>query len=549
MEPTSQQELILEHNGNEVIIAAPGSGKTFVISEKIKRIISTSKEHQGVIAISYTNKASNELRERCLKNGLPNKGSFFGTIDKFNISEIIIPFAKQLWGLPISSIEVKKINTLEEEQQSLFTWFSRSLEVDKLENEEISLLKDFFKKGIILLDTVGLLANYVFTTSIACRKYLKAKYSAIYIDEYQDSGVNQHELFLKIVELGITGSAVGDLNQSIYEFSGKSAKFLSDLITKDNFKHFRLDKNHRCHPSIINYSNYLLDPKIELIPADSNRVFFHRIKGNEVNISIWLDGIIKQLNEMGIKNSSIAVLTRANRTAEIIDANLKTPHKLLTTTELDRDLNIWSAIFNSLLYFLFDSKYMFSEVVSDYISFERVSRNDREKLISLKKTVLSEFDLNNLNTLQVVDVFSQIAEIFAPNSQKEESQRLLIEILNSKLLLDTYKPVDENEINIMTLHKSKGLEFDIVFHLDLYEWVFPQKSPGPNSDWKNPTYSNMKQDINLHYVGITRAKQACFLISSTLRTNNQGSEKVGNDSEFVWMNNIDKLWGGGKKQV
>ena len=93
----------------------------------------------------------------------------------------------------------------------------------------------------------------------------------------------------------------------------------------------------------------------------------------------------------------------------------------------------------------------------------------------------------------------------------------------------------------MTLHKSKGLEFDVVLHLDLYEWIFPNKRPGPNNDFNNPVYGNLEQDLNLHYVGITRAKKACFLISSTKRTNNNNEERNGRDSEFLWIENIDEL--------
>ncbi len=93
----------------------------------------------------------------------------------------------------------------------------------------------------------------------------------------------------------------------------------------------------------------------------------------------------------------------------------------------------------------------------------------------------------------------------------------------------------------MTLHKSKGLEFDLVIHVDMYEWIFPNKRPGPNDDFDNPLYGDWRQDLNLHYVGITRARKACFLISSTKRTNNNGLQKNAKDSEFLKQNNIQSL--------
>ena len=107
--------------------------------------------------------------------------------------------------------------------------------------------------------------------------------------------------------------------------------------------------------------------------------------------------------------------------------------------------------------------------------------------------------------------------------------------------LKSYEPANENEVNILTLHKSKGLEYDFIFHLDLYEWVFPNKQPGPKNDFNNPVYGDWIQDLNLHYVGITRARKGCFLISSTKRTNNEGVTKNGKDSEFIWLNKIEDL--------
>jgi Superfamily I DNA and RNA helicases len=84
--------------------------------------------------------------------------------------------------------------------------------------------------------------------------------------------------------------------------------------------------------------------------------------------------------------------------------------------------------------------------------------------------------------------------------------------------------------------KAKGLEFDIVFHLDLHEWVLPTKRPGPGNDWDNPEYPTLEQDTNLHYVGITRARKACFLCTADQRVNWKGETKQARPSEFLDFN-------------
>jgi DNA helicase-2/ATP-dependent DNA helicase PcrA len=542
MKPTDQQKAIIEFNNNCVVIASPGSGKTFVLAQKIKRNLSVLKDHQGVIAISYTRKASNELKNRSLSKGEHPKSSFFGTIDKFYLSEIIIPFAKHLWGLPSKEFQIIKIDDLVGDEKASFKWFHRNITLEELTNRNIEQFKQYYKDGIIFIETIGVIANYVFTNSLACRNYLKSRYKYLYIDEYQDSGYEQHQIFLKLKSLGIISVAVGDLNQSIYAFSGKSSEFLKSLKDDSEFKNFALNKNHRCHPSIINYSNYLIDQNIQLLNAEEKRVFFYRVNGNEKSIANWIDKTISTIKKhFNIENNNqIAILVRGNRTGEIINDNLNIKHKYFVSNALDTSLNVWSGIFSNLLYYFLDSKHKFIEVIEEFTSYDNLNRNQKSKLLELKKKI-DKTDFETINKDLITKTFIAIAKIIAPVTENKESISLLNQVLTNPIELQSYKPALADEIVIMTLHKSKGLEFDVVLHLDLYEWVFPNKRPGPNNDFDNLVYGDWEQDLNLHYVGITRAKEACFLLTSTKRTNSNNEERNGRDSEFLQIKNIDKL--------
>lgn len=550
MKPTEQQILILDYDENSVVIAAPGSGKTFVLSEKIKKNLKTLHEHQGVIAISYTNKASTELKNRSLSNGENPMSSFFGTIDKFNLSEIIVPFAKHLFKIPEFEIKISKISSLPNDEKDNFNWFHRNLILDEISEEIIDVLKIYFLKGLIMIETIGILANYIFSNSIACQNYIKARYKYIYIDEYQDSGFEQHQIFKKIKFLNIKAVAVGDLNQSIYAFSGKDAKYLEELTKDDSFKYFKLDKNHRCHPSIINYSNFLLNPKTELIHTDHNLISFARIEGNEKDIATWLDNKIDVIQKaLNIeKRNQIAILTRTTRTGEMINLELKVPHKLSVSNELDINLNVWSAIFSNLLHFLYDDSFKFIDVIEVFTTYDKFNSSDLKKIKNAKSAIEKQIAAKKIDLEKLISEFIKVAKIIAPHSENSESIELLKAVLLNPIELKSYEPANENEVNILTLHKSKGLEYDFVFHLDLYEWVFPNKKPGPNNDFNNPVYGDWTQDLNLHYVGITRARKGCFLISSTKRTNNEGLTKNGKDSEFIWLNKIEDLRFKNKKE-
>lgn len=548
MKVSDQQQLIINYDDSAVVIAAPGSGKTFVLSEKIKLNLKNLEEHQGIIAISYTNKASNELKSRSLSNGENPKSSFFGTIDKFNLSEIIIPFGEHLFGIPIRDIQIKKITSLTEDENP-FHWFNRTMTLADITGDQFNIIADHFAHGVIMIEIIGILADYVFTNSIACRNYIKSRYKYVYIDEYQDSGYEQHEIFLKIKQLGIKAVAVGDLNQSIYAFSGKDARFLEDLTQNEEFKYFKLDKNHRCDSSIINYSNYLLNPKTELIPVKHNLVFFKRIDGGETAVATYIDNLIEKIEaSFGVKRrNQIAILTRTTRTGEIINGAMKQPHKLSVANNLDNNLNIWSAIFSNLLHFVYDPTFQFIDVVEIFTTYERFKKNELKKIAKIKENIETIAKGLNLDKLALLAQFTAAAQIIAPNSESQESIALLKEILNNEMELKSYEPAGEDEINILTLHKSKGLEYDIVIHLDLHKWVFPSMGPANGNDWNNPVYHDWKQDLNLHYVGITRARKGCFLISSTQRTNNLNQSRRGEDSPFLWHEGIDTLRFQGKK--
>ena len=538
VKPTKQQDKIITALGNLVVIAKPGSGKTFVISEKIRSILQEAVQFKGVIAISFTNKASNELKKRCLKNGLDPKGSFFGTIDKFILSEIAIPFAKHIFGMPNCELKIIKLKEADESQQH---FYENYYDGTKVVNTSIDLVKQIgvdFIAGTICLEFAGTLARYILETSPACRRYLKARYTDVFIDEYQDSGEDQHEIFIKLQSLGITAIAVGDVDQSIYAFSGKDSRYLLALAKDKNFKFLPLTTNHRSHASIVNYASAFISTEAELIDTDKVMVFEKIVHGDETCIAVWISSKVKEIMvTFGIENKKeIGVLVRSDRTGQYIDASLTIPHRYFTTTGLDSDVSRWSELFRKMLYFMYDPKITRVEVVADIYD---ATRNRTE----LKDLYLKLYQLRELgrdvsaNIIEIIDLFEGCARIIYPKSESLRSIVLLRDVLSSSSLIKNYVPAGNDELQIMTLHKSKGLEFDVVFHLDLYEWIMPGKKIEDNVQ----VFNDIDQDWNLHYVGITRAKKACFLCRSTRRHNFQNVIKTGNTSEFLTMHELKGL--------
>lgn len=73
--------------------------------------------------------------------------------------------------------------------------------------------------------------------------------------------------------------------------------------------------------------------------------------------------------------------------------------------------------------------------------------------------------------MAVMDEFEKIANLVYPGKKDKRALELLQSVIKDNELPKSYIPAKDNEITIMTLHKSKGLEFNIVFHMDMYKYI------------------------------------------------------------------------------
>ena len=542
MVPTEIQKNIIQCDGNVVVLASPGSGKTFVLSEKIRRVLkeNIALDYQGVIAISYTRKASANLKKRTLGDGIQNKNSFFGTIDNFCLTQIIETFGNYTFGRSSKDIEVKGLNELDNNGKKLFEWIAEiHPDYADIKASQFADLEKLFRQGYVLVESLELLALHIIKNSSACQKYLQARYKYVFIDEFQDADTYTNELFLLLLDLGLTGIAVGDVNQSIFGFAHKDSIYLKSLVKNPNFTSFTLGDNFRCSIPIINYSNRLLDENSNILDTDKEGMYLVRVNGSEYNIAEYIDNEIESIKSKWsvTDNSEIAILVKNERTQKIIDDNLENPHRLVKTTSLDMDLNPKSHLYTLLLCYYYDDSVSFMSVLDEYVEYETLTLYERNRLHeeSLVVKSIEETDIDQLS-----NHFKAIADILLPRIQDGASLQKLNKILASEKNLESYRPMSSNEIQVMTLHKSKGLEFAVVFHLNMSDWELPYKQI-EHGDFNNSQYPNWEQDLNLHYVGITRARKACYLVRGTQRTNSNDCLRNARDSEFLGIHRLDSL--------
>lgn len=542
MEPTPIQRNIIQEEGNTVVLAMPGSGKTFVLSEKIRRILESDvlKDYQGVIAISYTRKASGHLQRKTLQNGTWEKNSFFGTIDSFCLTQIILPFGHYVIGYPKEEVVPITESDLDKDRMVDFEWINKiHPDYEKINEPVWENLYELFKEGKVLVSSLELVALRIIKNCPACRAHLKARFKYVFIDEFQDADTYTNGIFLELIGLGLIGNAVGDVNQSIFGFAHKVSDYLVALETMKGFTSYKLAENFRCSIPIVNYSNRLLDPNCQLLECEGEMGVKHiAVNGDEKIVARYLDNeIINDCEKWKVTDlSQVAILVRSTKMQGIIDGYLNIPHRVVISTPLDDDLNPRSHLFAQLLQYYFDEGMPFMSVVDYYMDFGLLTSYARKRLLGIRDEIRSVNEDNIIDALP--RLFKNIADILLPKYQEGSSMKHLNVVLNSKDLIDSYRPFSTSEGVIMTLHKSKGLEFDIVYHLNMNEFEIPFKKY--NKDWV-AYYPNEEQDLDLHYVGVTRARKLCVLISNSIRHNSIGEAKKGEPSVFLSRNGVETL--------
>ncbi|HTF96554.1 MAG TPA: 3'-5' exonuclease [Cellvibrio sp.] len=230
----------------------------------------------------------------------------------------------------------------------------------------------------------------------------------------------------------------------------------------------------------------------------------------------------------------VAILVRNNQGLTYLSQNLTIPHRIYADDALAVMNTKATNFFSDLLRYRFDQGFLMNDIVGfsdlEEVLTSKKMKELRERMRAFKKNSDSSL-INDICSLANICLIEPVTAL---------DLAALAEVVNIPDKLRQYTPSNGEELQVMTLHKSKGLEFEIVFHLDLYDWVFPHRVPG--ASFNDKVYPSWEQDLNLHYVGITRAKTACVLVYSKSRLKSDGSVKSGQPSDFLSMPGLAGLF-------
>ncbi|MEA4868956.1 ATP-dependent DNA helicase PcrA [bioreactor metagenome] len=295
-----QNNIVQLDQGAFLVLASAGSGKTRVLTERVKRLSESSTGK--ILAITFTNKAAAEIKERLGSSDKINKNVFIGTFHSFcqSILELrfkLLGYKKmphifdedsdriELIKEAIESIPYYKeiYDDLDSKQKNQYTYnalqfistvkrelISPDELVEESEDEELKYLfknyQDLLRSNnAIDFDDIIKLVYDLFTNNEAVASLYRKAYSFICIDECQDLNKLQYFLLKSICGETVKNvMMVGDPNQSIYGFNGSTSTFMQqDFINDFNATVIELDENYRCSRAVIEASNILMDLDVE----------------------------------------------------------------------------------------------------------------------------------------------------------------------------------------------------------------------------------------------------------------------------------------------
>lgn len=464
------QEDIVKQQGNLIVRASAGTGKTHTMVSKIIYDIEKQHSHKVVAAITFTIKAATEIQDRL---SIDTSNHFIGTNNSFAIEEIIKPFMKDVFGkeykVDMSTDYSLKVNT-----------FAEGLL--KVKNDHLLCSYSNNKENFIFQ-----LASEILKKSAACKLYLKSKYFKIYIDEYQDCDKDMHAFFMYICkELKIDTFVVGDEKQSIYMWRGAYPQAFMGIWDRSDFSKKFMRDNFRSCQQIQNYSNLLCKETRELfVPIED----LSSVVVVCTSMSNWATSVIPHLDPT--KKCALLRYSNANAEAGANDltiGNMKFTYiPQIPIADITTDA-AW--LYNAIAkYFILPkySAYDFrDEIPNEIIGNKRI-------LEYIKKTLSA---MDECVKLKDTDGFEKQVEVFANylgyETRRDHCAKLFETISDPK-----YYPafnMDKLDRIAITFHSSKGLEFEQVV-------LFV-------SDYK---LSN-DQEIYNHYVAATRAKTKLVMV-------------------------------------
>lgn len=346
---SAQIEAVTYIDGPLLVYAGAGSGKTKVITYKIAYLIDAiSIRPSQILAVTFTNKAAQEMKERTESIiGEEIKDLFIGTFHsicaKILRKEIKLLGYKENFSILDEDDSVGVIKDIMKELNLDTKYINPSSVKDYISKAKMNLIeskdfnyRDYFEEVVARIykkyektlkdnnaldfDDLIMLTIKLFQENPQILYYYQTKFRHILVDEYQDVNRMQYEFIKLLTEKVRKFTLVGDDDQSIYSFRGASSEFI-DKIYEDfeDLKVIKLEKNYRSPQEILDIANRLIkynkrrtEKELYSDISYENSISFYEALDELDEARFVVQKIMELKEEKGYKNKDFAILYRTN---------------------------------------------------------------------------------------------------------------------------------------------------------------------------------------------------------------------------------------------
>lgn len=609
----AQASAVSAIDGNHLVLAGAGSGKTRVLTHRIAWL--NQEEHvplHRIVAVTFTNKAAMEMKERLL--GVLGESALSMWIGTFHgLSHRILRMHPMEAGLPgdfhilDSDDQVRMVKQVMEEldidtdkvsPKEASSWISRHKDdglrpgqtpVNTSIDELLRSVYVYYQErcdrlGLVDFAEILLRCQELFENHPALLKQYQNRFSHLLVDEFQDTNAVQYKWVASLLGQEGRGFVVADDAQAIYGWRGARVDNVLSFVEDYNASIWRLEQNYRSTAAILDAANALIannpvredfKKKLWTSQKSGEAIKCVEVKTEIEEAELVAVGISKAI-AAGVPAKECAILYRSNAQSRVMEESLlvrNIPYKIYgghrffdrqevkdaiaylrlasnrnDDISFDRIINtpprgIGSSTIDAISEIAaktgcsrWDACQIFSEdprqsgrarnataIFTDLIN--SIDENASADLEMRLRQVLLETGLRAHHQKQSkgeansrADNLDELVSVGARFSQPEDEKEMGWTALQSFLAQVSLEPGDADDrkndnpncVQMMTIHSSKGLEFDVVFLVGWEEGMFPSSRSTEQED-------RLEEERRLAYVAITRARKKLAILHAKSR--------------------------------
>lgn len=533
-----EQEAAIGHvHGPAFVVAGPGAGKTHVFAQRIAHLIKNKHcQPENILAVTFTNKAANEIKQRLIKSCGPElsdrvKVGTFHAIGLDILSQNPMLSGREAGFVVINErerIEILSANFgLKSEVSNQLSLYRNGalnlLPTDPLLDQAKAYEEYLIENNLIDFDDLVVLTNNLFQNHPSILTEYRARFTFVLVDEYQDVNPIQYQFLTALCKHGHKNLfAIGDPNQSIYGFRGANPKFIQQFFRDfEPVTNYQLSLSYRCPDTILRASANVIGQtgflsglekglKIKIV---ANATDLSEAEFIARSIDASLGGTRFFAVDSGVASgssslspSSIAILCRTSKQFPAICKALDDHAIPWQTSKLVEKPTLTERI--GLLYkqLLAPQNYwlnkQFRKEFKEDFPCENFKQSDS---VAYTLGMMIEKYFKNLKNNELIQIENLVEMAKSFGSDHEGFSTFLgLDSADSSVI------AAKDAVNVLTLHASKGLEFEHVYIAGCEDRLVPYRL------FKG-TESPIDEEKRLLYVGMTRARTQLFLTHALRR--------------------------------